>query len=130
MEDIFKIKQGDSELLREFVDRFQRERMTLPRVSDNWAAIAFTSKFLDFLVSNRGIEVNPAQINAIKETPAILSNKEEVQRLTGRIAALGKFISKLSEKCFKFFSALKKQDHFEWNEECQHALKNLKTYLI
>lgn len=43
MEDIFKIKQGDSELLREFVDRFQRERMTLPRVPDNWAAIAFTS---------------------------------------------------------------------------------------
>lgn len=43
MEDIFKIKQGDSELLRKFVDRFQRERMTLPRVPDNWAAIAFTS---------------------------------------------------------------------------------------
>ncbi|XP_070025683.1 uncharacterized protein [Nicotiana sylvestris] len=43
MEDIFKIKQGDSELLREFVDIFQRERMTLPRVPDNWVAIAFTS---------------------------------------------------------------------------------------
>ncbi|XP_070013401.1 uncharacterized protein [Nicotiana sylvestris] len=43
MEDIFKIKQGDSELLREFVDRFQRERMMLPRVPDNWAAMAFAS---------------------------------------------------------------------------------------
>ncbi|XP_070018121.1 uncharacterized protein [Nicotiana sylvestris] len=43
MEDIFKIKQGDSELLREFVDRFQRERMTLSRVPDNWAAMAFAS---------------------------------------------------------------------------------------
>ncbi|XP_070007710.1 uncharacterized protein [Nicotiana sylvestris] len=43
MEAIFKIKQGDSKYLREFVDRFQRERMTLPRVPDNWAAIAFTS---------------------------------------------------------------------------------------
>ncbi|XP_070022487.1 uncharacterized protein [Nicotiana sylvestris] len=43
MEDIFKIKQGDSELLREFVDRFQRERMTLPHVPDNWAAMAFAS---------------------------------------------------------------------------------------
>ncbi|XP_070019546.1 uncharacterized protein [Nicotiana sylvestris] len=43
MEDIFKIKQGDSELLREFMDRFQLERITLPRVPDNWAAIAFTS---------------------------------------------------------------------------------------
>ncbi|XP_070022137.1 uncharacterized protein [Nicotiana sylvestris] len=34
------------------------------------------------------------------------------------------------EKCaFGVASALKKQDHFEWNEECQHALRNLKMYL-
>nr|XP_016503954.1 PREDICTED: uncharacterized protein LOC107821976 [Nicotiana tabacum] len=43
MEDIFKTKQGDTELLREFVDKFQRERMMLPRVPDNWAAMAFAS---------------------------------------------------------------------------------------
>ncbi|XP_070005182.1 uncharacterized protein [Nicotiana sylvestris] len=86
-------------------------------------------KFSGFLVSNRGIEVNPAQIKAIEEIPDIISNKKEVQRLTGRIAALGRFISKSSEKCFKFFSAIKKQDHFEWNEECQQALRNLKMYL-
>ena len=47
MEDIFKIKKGGSELLRDFVDRFQRERMTLPRVPDNWAAIAFASNLND-----------------------------------------------------------------------------------
>ncbi|XP_070003459.1 uncharacterized protein [Nicotiana sylvestris] len=47
MEDIFKIKQGDSELLRDFVDRFQRERMTLPHVPDNWDAIAFASNLND-----------------------------------------------------------------------------------
>ncbi|XP_070021963.1 uncharacterized protein [Nicotiana sylvestris] len=47
MKDIFKIKQGDSELLRDFVDRFQRERMTLPRVPDNWAAVAFASNLND-----------------------------------------------------------------------------------
>ncbi|XP_070056830.1 uncharacterized protein [Nicotiana tomentosiformis] len=43
MEDIFKVKQGDTELLREFVDRFQCERMLLPRVPDNWAPMAFAS---------------------------------------------------------------------------------------
>ncbi|XP_019260441.1 PREDICTED: uncharacterized protein LOC109238432 [Nicotiana attenuata] len=41
MEDIFKVKQGNTKLLREFVDRFQRERMILPRVPGNWAAMAF-----------------------------------------------------------------------------------------
>nr|XP_016512513.1 PREDICTED: uncharacterized protein LOC107829583 [Nicotiana tabacum] len=43
MEDIFKVKQGDTELLRKFVDRFQCERMMLPRVPNNWEAMAFAS---------------------------------------------------------------------------------------
>ncbi|XP_009617285.1 uncharacterized protein [Nicotiana tomentosiformis] len=43
MEDIFKVKQGDTESPREFVDRFQRERILLQRVPDNWAAMAFAS---------------------------------------------------------------------------------------
>nr|XP_033512628.1 uncharacterized protein LOC117277313 [Nicotiana tomentosiformis] len=46
-----------------------------------------SGKFLGFLVSNRGIEVNPAQIKAIEEIPDILTSKKEVQRLTG--AGLG-----------------------------------------
>ncbi|XP_075112531.1 uncharacterized protein LOC142182266 [Nicotiana tabacum] len=86
-------------------------------------------KFLGFLVSNCGIEVNPAQIKAIEEIPDILTSKKEVQRLTERIPALGRFVSKSLEKCFKFFSSLKKQNQFEWSEECQQALKNLKAYL-
>nr|XP_009792391.1 PREDICTED: uncharacterized protein LOC104239457 [Nicotiana sylvestris] len=69
------------------------------------------------------------QIKAIEEIPDMLTSKKEVQRLIGRIVALWRFISKSSEKCFKLFSALKKQDRFEWTEECQQALKNLKTYL-
>lgn len=88
-----------------------------------------SGKCLGFIVSNRGIKVNPAHIKAIEKISDMLLSKKEVQRLTGRIAAFGRFISKSSEKCFKFFSALKKQDLFEWNEECQQALRNLKTYL-
>lgn len=41
MEDIFKVKQGNMEFLREFVDCFERERMLLPHVPDNWATMAF-----------------------------------------------------------------------------------------
>ncbi|XP_009605952.2 uncharacterized protein [Nicotiana tomentosiformis] len=40
--DIFRIAQGDPELLREFVIRFQKERMLLLVVPDEWAARAFT----------------------------------------------------------------------------------------
>ncbi|XP_070035743.1 uncharacterized protein [Nicotiana tomentosiformis] len=40
--DIFRIAQGEFELLREFITRFHKERMLLPTVPDEWAAEAFT----------------------------------------------------------------------------------------
>ncbi|XP_060217134.1 uncharacterized protein LOC132644560 [Lycium barbarum] len=40
--DIFRITQRDNELLREFVNRFQKERMELPPVPEEWATQSFT----------------------------------------------------------------------------------------
>ncbi|XP_070013522.1 uncharacterized protein [Nicotiana sylvestris] len=40
--DVFKVKQRENEMLREFVSYFQTERMELPPVSDDWAVQAFT----------------------------------------------------------------------------------------
>nr|XP_016476400.1 PREDICTED: uncharacterized protein LOC107797992 [Nicotiana tabacum] len=40
--DIFRIAQGKPKLLREFVTRFQKERMLLPAISDKLEAEAFT----------------------------------------------------------------------------------------
>ncbi|XP_070056788.1 uncharacterized protein [Nicotiana tomentosiformis] len=42
MSNILRIAQGESELLREFVTRFQKERMLFLAVPDEWAAEAFT----------------------------------------------------------------------------------------
>ncbi|XP_070003928.1 uncharacterized protein [Nicotiana sylvestris] len=69
MEDIFKIKQGYSELLREFVDRFQRERITLPRVPDNWAAMAFASN-----LNEKNSEVMRRLKVSLREFPATTWN--------------------------------------------------------
>ncbi|XP_070022206.1 uncharacterized protein [Nicotiana sylvestris] len=40
--DLFKVRQRDNEMLREFVSRFQMERMDLPPVTDDWLVQAFT----------------------------------------------------------------------------------------
>ena len=45
-------------------------------------------RFLGFMMTQRGIEANPSQIKAILESPAS-SSRKEVERLTGRLAALG-----------------------------------------
>ena len=59
-------------------------------------------KFLGFMVSHRGIEVNPDQIKAIQELRPPQTHKE-VQRLTGMMAALNRFISRSADRCQPFF---------------------------
>ncbi|GFS37177.1 hypothetical protein Acr_00g0050430 [Actinidia rufa] len=52
-----------------------------------------SGKFLGFLVTKRGIEVNPDQIQALTAMSSP-RNIREVQQLTGRVAALNRFVSK------------------------------------
>ena len=83
-------------------------------------------KFLGFMVSQKGIEVNPEKIWAIVELEQPRTIKE-VQSLNGKIAALNRFVSKAKDKCLPFFRTLRKS--FEWTNECQMAFDNLKAYL-
>ncbi|XP_019226659.1 PREDICTED: uncharacterized protein LOC109208090 [Nicotiana attenuata] len=88
-----------------------------------------SGKFLGFLVSQRGIEVNPDKIKVIEDIPDQLSSVKNIQRLTGRLAALSRFISRSLEKCHRFFALLKKKNNFDWTPQCQQALRDLKRYL-
>ena len=54
---------------------------------------------------------------------------QDVQRLTGHVAALSHFISRSSEKCHLFFSTLRKSKYFEWTLVYEQALQDLKKYL-
>ena len=65
-----------------------------------------SGKFLDLMVSKRGIEANPDKIRAILNMEAPTSIKD-VQKFTGRLTALGRFISKSGKKCLPFFKTLK-----------------------
>ena len=85
-----------------------------------------TGKFSGFKVNNRGIEANPDKIKVVLDMPPP-SNIKEVQRLTRRIAALSRFISKANDKCQPFFQVLKKA--FQWDAHCTEAFSALKTYL-
>ncbi|KAL0427224.1 UNVERIFIED_CONTAM: Ribonuclease HI [Sesamum latifolium] len=84
--------------------------------------------FLGFMVTQWGIEANPDKIKAIMDMGPP-TNIYVVQRLTGRIAALSRFISKSAEKGLPFFKILRKVKNFEWTKECQQAFEDLKTYL-
>jgi hypothetical protein len=53
----------------------------------------------------------------------------EVQHLTGRLAALSRFITRLGERSLLFFKALKNTPNFQWTLECQKSFEELKVYL-
>ncbi|RVX10056.1 Transposon Ty3-G Gag-Pol polyprotein [Vitis vinifera] len=46
----------------------------------------------------KGIEVSPDQVKAVMETPPP-RNKKEIQRLTGKLVALGRFIARFTMSC-------------------------------
>jgi hypothetical protein len=83
---------------------------------------------LGFMVGHRGIEANPAKVDAIRKM-AKPSNKKDVMKLTGIMVALVRFISKLGEKGLPFFKLLKKADKFVWDDEAQKAFEALKESL-
>jgi len=87
-----------------------------------------SGKLLGFIVSHRGIEANPEKINAILNMEAPASIKD-VQKLTGCMAALNRFLSRLGERGLPFFKLLKKQDKFKWSQEAADALEDLKQHL-
>ena len=83
-------------------------------------------KFLGFMVSQRGIEANPEKVQAIINMASARIVKE-VQKLTERIAALNRFVSRATDKCLPFFKTLKQA--FAWTDECEAAFQELKRYL-
>ena len=86
------------------------------KLNPNKCAFKVTvGKFLGFIVSQRGIEVNPDKVRVIMEiTPPI--NIKEVQSHNGKVVALNRFVLRITDKCLPFFRTLKKS--FEWMVEC------------
>ena len=88
----------------------------------------FSGQFLGHIVTKRGIEVNPTQLQSISRLDMPKSVRE-VQRLTGKIAALSRFISRMSDRCEPFFKSIKKNTSSLWGPEQEKAFTKLKQYL-
>lgn len=81
-----------------------------------------------FIVFNRGIEANPAKIRALSQldTPTDL---KQIQKLTGCVAALSCFISRLGEKALPLYRLLRRTEHDEWMYAATAGLEEIKALL-
>jgi dsDNA-binding SOS-regulon protein len=87
-----------------------------------------TGKLLGFIIRHHSIEANPEKISAITNMKAPTCIKD-VQKLTGCMAALNRFISKLGERGLPFFKLLMHQEKFAWTLDADQALDQLKDFL-
>ncbi|PKI52278.1 hypothetical protein CRG98_027320 [Punica granatum] len=90
---------------------------------------ARSGKLLGFVVSERGIEVDPDKVKAIKELPPS-STVQEVRGFLGQLNYIARFIANLTDKCQPLFHLLRKNAAMEWDHECQKAFDAIKAYLI
>src|SRR5262244_1463344 len=87
-----------------------------------------SGKLLGFIISQRGIEIDPNKAKAIAEMPPP-KNLKELRGLIERLQFVRHFISQHSQKCRPLYELLKGGAKFEWNENCQRTFEELKIYL-
>ena len=113
--------------LRKFFERIEEYRLRLNPQKCTFRVT--TGKLLWFLVSNRGIEVDPSKIKTILKMSPPKSEKE-IRGFLGRLQYISRFISKLTFTCEPIFKLLRKNEPHIWNDECQKAFELIKEYLF
>jgi hypothetical protein len=109
---------------------FHRLRSMRTKLNPDKCVFGVTAgKLLGFLVSYRGIEANPEKIKMIK-VMRHLAHIKDVHKLTGCLAVLSRFISRLAEWALPFFRLLWKSRPFVWTEEVEEAFQELKRHLM
>lgn len=86
-------------------------------------------KLLGFIISNKGIEVDPTKVKAILDMPTPKKLKQ-LRSLQDRLQSIRCFIAQLANKCHPFQQLLKKVVTFKWSERWQEAFQALQDYLL
>jgi hypothetical protein len=129
VDDIVVISKNKEDHLTDLAETFANMRDARLRLNPEKCVFGVRQeKILGYLVLHRGIEANPTKIQAIiNMTPP--QSTRDVQRLTGRLAALNRFISKSAERSLPFLKTLCGAKDFAWGPEQAAAFESLKQHL-
>ena len=84
-----------------------------------------SEKLLGYIISAKGIEVDPEKVQAIMEMPPPHSIKK-MRGLQGRLQSIWRFISQLADKSQPFAKTLCKGVTYTWNEDCDKNFTQIK----
>ncbi|XP_058772888.1 uncharacterized protein LOC131646985, partial [Vicia villosa] len=130
VDDMIAKSSTEEEHIEYLLKLFQRLRKYQLRLNPNKCTFGVRSgKLLGFIVSQRGIEVDPDKVRAIQEMPAPKTEKQ-VRRFLGRLNYISRFISQMTATCGPIFKLLRKDQGVVWTEDCQKAFDSIKEYLL
>lgn len=108
-----------SQELGPILDRMEKFKLQL---NPKKCAFRVTSgKLLGYIISKKGIEVDPEKVQAIME---ILppKNISQMRSLQGRLQSIRRFISQLADKAQPFTKVLRKGIIYKWDQQCEQHL--------
>jgi hypothetical protein len=129
VDDVVVKTQNSDMLIADLEETFTSLREYQWKLNPNKCVFGVPSgKLLGFIISHHGTEANPEKISAITKMKSPTCIKD-VQKLTGCMAALNRFISMFGEQGLPFFKLLKHQEKFMWTTEADQARAQLKDFL-
>ena len=119
-------REGHFEALDKFLARAEKYNL---RLNMKKCMFGVTSrKLLGHIISQKGIELDPDKIRAIKKMTAPKTEKE-VRGFVGHLQYISRFIAKLMTVCELIFKLLRKNQPVIWDEKYQQAFEAIKSYL-
>jgi len=117
IDDIMVKTEKHNTLLEDLKETFENLRRFQIKLNPEKCVFGVPAgQLLGFLVSERDIECNPIKIKAIErmDKPTRL---RDVQKFTGCLASISRFISRLGTKALPLYQLMKKTTHFKWNDK-------------
>ncbi|RVW23407.1 Retrovirus-related Pol polyprotein from transposon 17.6 [Vitis vinifera] len=91
--------------------------------------VAALQRFFERIRHERGIKVDPENIKAILDMPA-LKTKRKIRGFLGILQYVSCFLARLTNICEPIFHLLRKIQPTIWDDDCQRAFEKIKKYLI
>src|SRR3954462_13346202 len=130
VDDMIAKSENEKDHIQNLTKLFQRLRKFQLRLNLNKCTFGvYSGKLLGFIVSKRGIEVDPNKVKAIQEMPSPRTEKQ-VRGFLGRLNYISRFIYLMTATCAPIFKLLRKNQSCVWTDDCQKAFDSIKEYLL
>lgn len=115
------------EVLSEILRRIKEAKVTLNR--DKCQFCRPELKYLGYVVSEKGLRVDPEKVKAIIDLP-VPQNQKEVRQFCGTASWYRRFIPNFAARLFPLTTLLKKRAKFVWSKEAQDAFLDIRSCLV